>query len=210
MQSIPMIRTGLIAALTVALLSGTAMAIPSNTSTASAASSTPVANTEDRTDAPPPTPPSQSASRDLFCRRDAAARTGYVSPNQAARHEQAAGTVGGTLGGAALGAVIGGATGHAGTGAAIGAGAGLIAGTAIGADNARQAANDTEHRYAEAYYACLGEADGAPNPPPAYVYDFPPPPPYYYEPYPYPYYYPRYYYGPAVTLSLGYHGRHHW
>ena len=68
-------------------------------------------------------------SRDLFCRRDAAARTGYVTPGQAASHEQTKGTVGGTLGGAALGAIIGGASGNAGAGAAIGAGAGLLAGT---------------------------------------------------------------------------------
>lgn len=210
MKLIP-IRTGLIAALTVALLSGTAMAVPANTSTSNAASNTAAANADDRPEAVPAAPPLQSAARDLFCRRDAAARTGYLSPRDAARHEQAAGTVGGTLGGAALGALIGGATGHAGTGAAIGAGAGLVAGTAIGADNARNAADDTERRYGGAYYACMNEARGTWNPPPAYVYEVPPPPPYYYYgPYPYPYYYPRYYYGPAVTLGFGYHGRHRW
>src|ERR1035438_1357083 len=35
-------------------------------------------------------------SRDIFCRRDAAARTGYVTPGQAAAHEQTNGTVLGT------------------------------------------------------------------------------------------------------------------
>ncbi len=208
MQLIPKGLTGPVASVTLAPVSGTAMAVPANTAPSNATSSTATASAEDRTDTPPPAPPPQSAARDLFCRRDAAARTGYVSPSQAAGREQAAGTIGGTLGGAALGAIIGGATGHPGTGAAIGAGAGLVAGTATGADNARQAANDTERRYAEAYYACRGEADGAPNPP--YVYDVPPPPPYYYGPYPYPYYYPPYYYGPAVTLGFGYHGRHRW
>src|SRR5580693_3791491 len=91
-------------------------------------------------------------SRDLFCRRDAAARTGYVTPGQAASHEQTNGTILGTLGGAALGAAIGGAAGNAGAGAAIGAGAGLIGGTAVGADNARRAASDVEHAYGAAYY----------------------------------------------------------
>ena len=146
----------------------------------------------------------------MFCRRDAAARTGFVSPDEAARREQTTGTVGGTLGGAALGAIVGGASGHAGTGAAIGAGAGLIAGTAIGADNAHRAADDAQQRYASAYYACLDEANGAPPPPGAYAYDVPPPPPYFYGPYPYPYYYRPYYWGPAVTFGFGYHGRHHW
>ena len=44
----------------------------------------------------------------MFCRRDAAARTGYTTPGEAAHDEQTRGTVGGTLGGAALGAIIGG------------------------------------------------------------------------------------------------------
>ena len=99
----------------------------------------------------------------MFCRRDAAARTGYVTPGQAASHEQTNGTVLGTLGGAALGAAIGGAAGNAGAGAAIGAGAGLIGGTAVGADNARRAASDVEQNYAAAYYACMGEANGGPG-----------------------------------------------
>src|ERR1700710_1809105 len=108
MQSILKIRTGLFAALTVALLSGTALAVPANTSTSNATSSTSGGSADDRTDAPPPAPAPRAADRDLFCRRDAAMRTGYLSPGQAARHEQAAGTVGGALGGAALGAIIGG------------------------------------------------------------------------------------------------------
>ena len=95
----------------------------------------------------------------MFCRRDAAARTGYVTPGQAASHAQTSGSVGGTLLGAAAGAAIGSASGHAGAGALIGAGAGLIAGTAVGADNARHAASDVEQDYAAAYYACM-DADG--------------------------------------------------
>ena len=207
MQSLSKIRTGLTAALTVALLSGTAMATP-----ATAPSNTP--------------PPVRRLRRRTAARRrrpQVRRRTGICSagvtrqhaqalfqPDEAARREQTTGTVGGTLGGAALGAIVGGASGHAGTGAAIGAGAGLIAGTAIGADNAHRAADDAQQRYASAYYACLDEANGAPPPPGAYAYDVPPPPPYFYGPYPYPYYYRPYYWGPAVTFGFGYHGRHHW
>ena len=158
----------------------------------------------------------------MFCRRDAAARTGYVTPGQAASHEQTNGTILGTLGGAALGAGIGAAAGNAGAGAAIGAGAGLIGGTAVGADNARRAASDVEHAYGAAYYACMGEADNGPDdadyaygppPPPGGGYYGPPPPPAYYGygPYPYPYY-P--YYGPSVGFSFGFGGGHfgrgHW
>ena len=169
-----------------------------------------------------------AADRDMFCRRDAAARVGYTTPSQAARDEQARGTVGGTLGGAVLGAIIGGASGHAGAGAAIGAGAGLIAGTAVGADNANRAAADVQAAYGQAYYACMHE-DGTqtasgygydydyaappppppPPPPPAY---YPYPAPAYYYGYPYPYYYgPTYYYGPSVRVGFGWHGgwRHH-
>ena len=51
--------------------------------------------------------PQDAQQRDMFCRRDAAARTGYVTPGQAASNAQTNGTVGGTLGGAALGAIIG-------------------------------------------------------------------------------------------------------
>ena len=101
----------------------------------------------------------QDQRRDMFCRRDAAARTGYVTPGEAASREQTNGSVGGTVTGAALGAIIGGASHAAGAGALIGAGAGLIAGTAIGSDNARHAASDVERAYGEAYQACMSEAD---------------------------------------------------
>lgn len=127
-----------------------------------------------------PSPYTQNdASRDMFCRRDAAARTGYVTPRQAAQNEQAKGSIGGLLGGAALGAIFGGR--HAGSGAAIGAGAGLLAGSAIGASNARQAANEVRRRYSDAYYACMN-AGAAPPPgygyaPPPDAVDGPPPPP---------------------------------
>ena len=125
---------------------------------------------------PAPSAQQAAAERDMFCRRDAAARTGYTTPDQAASHEQANGTVGGTLGGAALGAVIGAAAGNAGLGAAIGAGAGLIAGTAVGADNARHAASDVQAAYADAYYACMHEDPDSRRPmaygppPPGYGY----------------------------------------
>jgi hypothetical protein len=174
-----------------------------------------------------------SRSRDMFCRRDAAARTGYVTPGEAARNEQTQGTIGGTLGGAALGAIIGGIAGNAGTGAAIGAGTGLLAGTAVGSSNAREAAASVRDAYSRAYWDCMDEAhvvppaqsgyqagyeagyyDGsAPPPPPRYIYAPPPPPPaYYYRPYGYPYY-PYYYgspYGSSLGLSFSFGGRDHW
>ena len=146
----------------------------------------------------------------MFCRRDAAARTGYITPDQAASHEQANGTIGGTLGGAALGAVMGRPPAMPVLGAAAGAGAGLIAGTAVGADNARHAASDVSAAYADAYYACMHE-DRASRRPMAYGrrrlrrygYPYPPPPPIitaivHYGPYPY---YP-YYYGPGCDFRL--------
>ena len=179
----------------------------------------------DRRDAPPPaSAPAQNGSaarddqaradRDIYCRRSAAASTGYVTPGQAARNEQAAGSIGGTLGGAALGAIIGSASNAAGPGALIGAGAGLLAGTAIGSSNARAAAADVQAAYGDAYYACMDGREPQPAqyaygpPPPPPVYYGPPPPPVYYAPapYPYPYYYGRPYYGPSVRLNFGFGG----
>jgi len=234
-----MFRTPLIAALTVALLGGTALAQPANAppSNLNGNPSNSARNAPDYDDddnGPPPgyqgAPPPQAgaaaqptqqqiqqaqADRDIFCRRDAAARTGYTTPREAARDEQTRGTVGGTLGGAALGAVLGAAAGNAGLGAAAGAGAGLLAGTAIGADNARHAAGDVEAAYGDAYYACMHEDNrqaaydvpppGYGAPPPAYAY-YPPPYPYYgYGGYPY---YP-YYYGPSVSFGFGFGGYGH-
>lgn len=171
---------------------------------------------DDDRDAPPPLSAAAERDRDLFCRRDAARRTGYTTPGQAAGNEQARGTIGGTLGGAALGAIIGGAAGNAGAGAAIGAGAGLVAGSAIGADNARRAASDVERDYGDAYYACMDEADGAadrdyadgaPRYDDRYAADYPPPPvaygPAYYPAYPYNYGPYPYYYGPTLGFSFG-------
>jgi outer membrane lipoprotein SlyB len=225
METLQMFRTPLIAALTVALLGGTALAQPANSPPANLSNSARNAPDYDDNNGPPPgyngpppgygqqgsVPSAQQAQadRDMFCRRDAAARTGYTTPGQAASDEQTRGTVGGTLGGAALGAVLGAAAGNAGLGAAAGAGAGLIAGTAIGADNAHHAAADVEAAYSNAYYACMHE-DGqqtayGPPPPPGYGYGYPPPPPYYgYGPYPYPYYY-----GPGVTFGFGWGGGWH-
>ena len=241
-----MIRTTSLAALTLALMSAAAVAQPVDGPNAPPAQLSNPNNyqnqyqgqnqsqdqypdesgPQDQRGAPGPQQSAQDQrSRDMFCRRDAAARTGYVTPGQAASHEQTNGTVLGTLGGAAVGAAIGAAAGNAGAGAAIGAGAGLIGGTAVGADNARRAANDVQRNYASAYYACMGEADNGadeadyaggygPPPGPGYGYYGPPPPAYYgYGPYPYPYY-P--YYGPSVGLSFGFggggwhHGRGHW
>ena len=115
------------------------------------------------------------------------------------------------------------AAGNAGTGAAIGAGAGLLAGTAVGSDNAREAAADVRAAYGHAYYDCMHEAgatqadagygddyDDMPPPPPPPVYGYGPPPPAYYgyAPYGYPYY--PYYYGPSVGFSFGIGGGHRW
>jgi hypothetical protein len=248
METFEMFRTPIIAAVTVALLGGTALAQPASSPPANlsgGAQSAPNYDDDASPSAPPrgyadgpspgyqggpppgyqggpppgyqgqqgPAPSAQQAQadRDMFCRRDAAARTGYVTPDQAASHEQANGTIGGTLGGAALGAVLGAAAGNAGLGAAAGAGAGLIAGTAIGADNAKHAAADVNAAYANAYYACMHEDPGqqaagyGPPPPPGYGYPYPPP--YYYGYGPYPYY--PYYYGPGVSFGFGYRGGWH-
>jgi hypothetical protein len=248
----PIIAAPTIAFLAAALLGGTAMAQPANAPPANlsgSAQNAPDYDDEERpadrgyADAPPPagaagaydnsqrnTAAAQQAQadRDIFCRRDAAARTGYTTPGDAARSEQTRGTVGGTLGGAALGAILGAAGGNAGLGAAAGAGAGLLAGTAIGADNARQAARSVEADYADAYYGCMHQDQraasydygapgyGAPGygapPPPAYAYGPPPPPPVYYYPapayYPYPYYGPSY--GPSISFGFGFGGGHGW
>ena len=85
-----------------------------------------------------PGPGSRSAT--CICRHAAAARTGYVTPGQAADHEQATGSVGGTLSAARPWRHHRRRQPCAGAGALIGAGAGLIAGTAIGSDNAQHAA----------------------------------------------------------------------
>lgn len=220
-----LMRSSLLAAVTMAALGSAAMAqdatrAPAPLDRGAPADASPAPDSgrdfQDR-DAPRD---SQAAadtrSRDLFCRSDAARRTGYTTPGDAARDQQARGTIGGTLGGAALGAIIGGAAGNAGTGAAIGAGAGLLAGSAIGADNARRAARDVEADYADAYYACMDQArdgyDAAYADEPRdgrYAYDdVPPPPPVVYGPayypYPYPVYRPYpYYVGPSLGFSFG-------
>jgi uncharacterized protein YcfJ len=233
-----MFRTPLIAALTAVLLGGTALAQPATAPPAGlsgAARSAPDFDDNDRDYGPPVSehqanPRAQATAneqrdRDIFCRRDAAARTNYTNPRDAARDEQVRGSIGGTLGGAALGAIIGGASGDAGTGAAIGAGAGLLAGTAVGSSNARQAARDVEADYSAAYYACMHQADSGPRSAysyddrgyddrPPYDYDrgygpdyaYGPPPPPYYRPYYPPAYAP--YYGPNISLGFAFGGGH--
>jgi hypothetical protein len=230
-----MFRTPIIAGLAVALLGGTALAQPATSPPANLSDSARSAPDYDDRDPGPPVaerqanPRAQATAdeqrdRDIFCRRDAAARTGYTTPGEAARGAQTRGTIGGTLGGAALGAIIGGATGgDAGVGAAIGAGAGLLAGTAVGADNANRAARDVEADYSAAYYACMHQADSGTRSA-AYdrygddygyeeryaYYPPPPPPPYYYRPYGYyPYAYP-YYGGPSISFGFGFGGHRHW
>ena len=248
METFQMFRTPLIAALTVALLGGTAMAQPANSpptnlngNPSNSARTAPDYDDDDANRSAPPRgyadgPPADQrgydnrraydnaqhtpgaaaqgqqaeADRDIFCRRDAAARTGYTTPHDAARDEQTRGTVGGLLGGAVLGTVLGAAAGNAGLGAAAGAGAGLIAGTAVGSDNARRAARDVEADYGRAYYDCMHE-DGRQaaydGPRGGYGYDDGyngPPPPAYYRPYGYPYY--PYYYGPSVGIGFGFGG----
>jgi hypothetical protein len=235
-----MFRTPLITALTVALLGTTAMAQPANAPPANMSNSARTAPDYDDDDGYPEglgnfkgaevnaqrdandrarddrardvQMQAAAQDRDMFCRRDAAARTGYTTPREAARDEQTRGTVGGTLGGAAVGAILGAAGGNAGLGAAAGAGAGLIAGTAIGADNARNAARNVEADYADAYYGCMHQdnrqASYSDAPPPGYGYGYGygPPPPAYYYPAPAYGYYP--YYSPGLSFGFGFGGGH--
>ena len=218
-----MFRTPILAGLAVALMSSAALAQAGDDRNSNAppaqlnaprdfGPSSPAPSAE--RDAPAPQRDERQAvddqrSRDLFCRRDAAARTGYVSPGQAADRAQAGSSIGGALLGAAAGAAIGSASHNAGPGAMIGAGVGLLAGTAAGQDNARRAASDVERAYGDAYYACMDEArDDYPPawrdapPPPRYAYDdYGPPPAYYpYYAYPYPYY------RPSISLGFGFGG----
>ena len=91
--------------------------------------------------------PCQRPDRDRYCRHEAAASTGYVTPGEAAsRGSSDQWHVRRACSPAAPWArIIGGAAGNAGAGAAIGAGTGLVAGSAIGSENARQAARDVRH-----------------------------------------------------------------
>jgi len=215
-----MIRTPILAAVSVALMSSAALAQSGNRAPTAPPAQLNAPNdyrSYDDRDAPRgddrQTAEADQRSRDLFCRRDAAARTGYVSPGQAADRAQTSSSIGGALLGAAAGAAIGSASGNAGGGALIGGGVGLLAGTAAGQDNARRAAADVERAYGAAYYACMGEADAYPDdrtatryaydyPPPRYAYDYYGPPPvyrpYYAAPYPY--------FGPSISFGFGFGG----
>ena len=217
-----MFRTPLIAALTVALLGGTALAQPANAPPADLSNSARNAPDYDDDNGPPPgyqgapqqgaAPSAQQAQadRDIFCRRDAAARTGYTTPREAARDEQTRGTVGGTLGGAALGAVMGAPP-------AMPVWAPRPARARVCSPEPPSAPTMPAMRramsqaaYADAYYACMHEDNrqaAYDAPPPGYGY---PPPSYGYYPPPYPYYgygaypYYPYYYGPSVSFGFGF------
>ena len=115
-----MFRTPTIAALALALMSSAALAQPAGAypdqSSGPPAQLSGGNQSYDNRDAPPPGQnggPGQGQAqasaqdqhaRDMFCRHDAAARTGYVTPGQAAHDAQTSGSVGGAVGGAALGA----------------------------------------------------------------------------------------------------------
>jgi hypothetical protein len=216
-----MFRTPILAAFGVALMSSAALAQPDNrapTAPPAQLNGPGDSRSYDDRDAPrgddDRVAQDDQRSRDLFCRRDAAARTGYVSPGQAANRAQTGSSVGGALLGAAAGAAIGSASGNAAGGALIGGGVGLLAGTAAGQDNARRAAADVERAYGDAYYACMGEADAYPDdragpryaydyPPPRYAYDYYGPPPVYRPYYAYPYF------GPSITFGFGFGGGYH-
>ncbi len=106
-----------------------------------------------------PSPAEAHAVHDSYCNLYAQAVTGNVTPEQAARREQANGAIMGAIGGALLGAMFGGSGEHPGRSTALGASAGLAAGAAIGSSNAQLAADDIRKRYADAYSTCMARED---------------------------------------------------
>lgn len=158
--------------------------------------------------------PQRFQQEDAFCRQQAFAAIGGISPQQAAGNAAVGSAAVGTAVGAAAGALLGAAAGNAGAGAAIGAGTGLLAGSAIGANNAQAAGYGTQQGYDISYAQCMtGYGNtvqaGVIPPGPGYAAAAVP----YVTPYttPYPYYGGGYwapgwgYYGaPGVTLGFGY------
>jgi hypothetical protein len=153
--------------------------------------------------------PERFQQEDAFCRQQAFAAIGGLSPQQAAGNAAVGSAAVGTAVGAAAGALLGAAAGNPGAGAAIGAGTGLVAGSAIGAGNAQAAGYGAQAAYDASYGQCMtayGNTVQAAMVPPAgayvagaYPYAVP-----YATPYPYYGYAAPYYAAPSVTLGLGY------
>lgn len=99
--------------------------------------------------------PQRFQQEDAFCRQQAFAAIGGLSPQQQAGNAAVGSAAVGTVVGAAAGALLGAAAGNPGAGAAIGAGTGLLAGSAIGANNAQAAGYNTQAAYDMAYAQCM-------------------------------------------------------
>ena len=99
--------------------------------------------------------PQRFQQEDAFCRQQAFAAIGGLSPQQQAGNAAVGSAAVGTAVGAAAGALLGAAAGNPGAGAAIGAGTGLLAGSAIGANNAQAAGTNTQAAYDQAYAQCM-------------------------------------------------------
>jgi len=96
----------------------------------------------------------QFQTDDGVCRNWSAQQIG-ITPNQAATHSVATGTLLGTLGGAAAGAAIGAAAGNPALGAAVGAGAGALFGSSIGFGQAWGSGLSVQNRYDISYMQCM-------------------------------------------------------
>jgi hypothetical protein len=95
---------------------------------------------------------------DAFCRQQAFAAIGGLSPQQQAGNAAVGSAAVGTAVGAAAGALVGAAAGNAGAGAAIGAGTGLLAGSAVGASNAQAAGYSAQSTFDMIYAQCMTAA----------------------------------------------------
>ena len=96
----------------------------------------------------------QFQTDDGVCRNWSAQQIG-ITPDQAATHSVATGTLLGTLGGAAAGAAIGAAAGNPALGAAVGAGAGALFGSSIGFGQAWGSGLSVQNRYDISYMQCM-------------------------------------------------------
>ena len=153
---------------------------------------------------------SQFQQEEANCRNYASNQIG-ISPAEGANRSAAGSAVAGTGLGAAAGALLGAAGGSAGTGAAIGAGTGLLAGSAIGANNAQTSSHGLQARYDMAYTQCLASTGNKVQTAAAYASPYG-----HYGGYPYysPYYGGYYgpgFYGPGLSMGLGFGlgHRHH-